>query len=73
MPSSSPKQARLMAAVAHNPAFARKVGIPQSVGEDFNRADEGTGILQGIASGKKPRSRGQLAATAAKYHGSGMR
>jgi hypothetical protein len=29
-----------MAAVAHNPAFAKKVGIPQSVGEEFNAADE---------------------------------
>ena len=30
-----------MAAVAHNPAFAKKVGIPQSVGKDFNSADKG--------------------------------
>jgi len=30
-----------MAAIAHNPAFAKKVGIPQSVGEDFNAADKG--------------------------------
>ena len=30
-----------MAAVAHNPAFAKKVGIPQSVGEEFNKADKG--------------------------------
>ena len=29
-----------MAAVAHNPAFAKKVGIPQSVGKDFNEADK---------------------------------
>jgi hypothetical protein len=28
-----------MAAVAHNPAFAKKVGIPQSVGMEFNKAD----------------------------------
>ena len=40
MPSKSPAQARLMAAVAHNPQFAKKVGIPQSVGEEFNAADE---------------------------------
>ena len=46
MPSRSAKQARLMAAVAHNPAFAKKVGIPQSVGKEFNRADAGTGILK---------------------------
>jgi hypothetical protein len=41
MPSVSKKQHNLMAAVAHNPAFAKKVGIPQSVGMDFNKADKG--------------------------------
>ena len=30
-----------MAAIAHNPAFAKKVGVPQSVGKDFNNADKG--------------------------------
>ena len=30
-----------MAAIAHNPAFAKKVGIPQSVGKEFNNADKG--------------------------------
>ena len=30
-----------MAAVAHNPAFAKRVGIPQSVGRDFSEADKG--------------------------------
>ena len=30
-----------MAAVAHNPAFAKKVGIPVSVGKDFTAADKG--------------------------------
>ena len=39
MPSKSPKQKRLMAAAAHNPAFARKVGVPVSVAKEFNRAD----------------------------------
>lgn len=46
MPSKSAKQARLMAAVAHNPDFAKKVGISQKVGKDFNQADKGTGILK---------------------------
>lgn len=41
MPSSTPKQARTMAAAAHNPDFARKVGIPQGVAKDFNLADKG--------------------------------
>jgi hypothetical protein len=41
MPSTSKKQHNFMAAIAHNPAFAKKVGIPQSVGKDFNNADKG--------------------------------
>ena len=40
MPSKSPAQHRLMEAVAHNPAFAKKVGISQKVGKDFSKADE---------------------------------
>ncbi len=40
MPSASSKQHRFMSAVAHNPTFAKKVGIPQSVGEDFSAADK---------------------------------
>jgi hypothetical protein len=40
MPSKSAKQARFMAAAAHNPAFAKKAGISQSVAEEFNAADE---------------------------------
>ena len=47
MPSSSAKQAHLMAAVAHNPAFAKKVGIPQSVGKEFNQADKGRKFARG--------------------------
>lgn len=41
MPSKSAAQARTMAAAAHNPAFAKKVGIPQSVAKEFNKADAG--------------------------------
>jgi hypothetical protein len=40
MPSVSKKQARTMAAAAHNPAFAKKMGIPQSVAKEFNQADK---------------------------------
>lgn len=39
MPSKTKKQARTMAAAAHDPEFAKKVGIPQGVAKDFNRAD----------------------------------
>lgn len=40
MPSTSPAQHRLMEAVKHEPKFAKRVGIPQSVGRDFANADE---------------------------------
>jgi len=40
MPSKSKKQHDLMVAVANNPKFAKKVGIPQSVGKDYEKADE---------------------------------
>ena len=46
MPSSTPKMARTMAAAAHNPAFAKKVGIPVGVAKEFNAADAKTGILR---------------------------
>ena len=39
MPSKSLAQHRLMEAVAHNPKFAKKVGIPQKVGKEFAAAD----------------------------------
>ena len=41
MPSVSKKQHNFMAMVAHNPAMAKKVGIKQSVGEEFLKADKG--------------------------------
>lgn len=40
MPSSSKKQHNFMEAVAHSPAFAKKAGVPQSVGKDFSAADK---------------------------------
>lgn len=41
MPSKTAKQKRTMAAAAHNPSFAKKMGIPQKVAKEFNRADAG--------------------------------
>lgn len=46
MPSKTPKQARLMAAAAHDPKFAKRVGVPMKVAKEFNKADAGTGILR---------------------------
>ncbi len=47
MPSASRKQHNFMAAIAHNPAFAKKVGVAQSVGKDFNEADKGRKFKEG--------------------------
>ena len=47
MPSTSGKQHRFMEAVAHNPAFAKKVGVPQSVGQEFSKADKGRKFSKG--------------------------
>jgi hypothetical protein len=41
MPAKSKKQQRFMAAVANNPEFAKKVGVPQDVGEEFMKMKKG--------------------------------
>jgi hypothetical protein len=53
MPSTSKKQARFMAAAAHDPKFAKRAGISQKVAREFNKSDAGTGILKG----KRPKKR----------------
>jgi hypothetical protein len=45
----------MMAAVAHDKGFAKKVGVPQSVGREFNQADAKTGILR-----KKKKASGDV-------------
>ena len=47
MPSTSKKQHDFMNAVAHSPSFAKKVGVPQSVGKDFSNADKGRKFNEG--------------------------
>ena len=47
MPSKSKAQHNFMAAVANNPAFAKKAGVPQSVGKEFNQADKGRKFAKG--------------------------
>ena len=47
MPSTSAKQHRFMEAIAHSPSFAKKVGVPQSVGQDFAKADKGRKFSKG--------------------------
>jgi hypothetical protein len=55
MPSTSKKQHNFMAAVANNPKFAKKVGVPKSVGEEFTKADKGRKFERGgeMAESKK--------------------
>jgi hypothetical protein len=47
MPSTSKKQHNFMAAVAKNPGFAKKVGVPKSVGQEFLTADKGKKFKEG--------------------------
>lgn len=47
MPSTSKKQHNFMAAVAHSPSFAKKAGVPVSVGKEFVTADKGKKFSKG--------------------------
>ena len=47
MPSVSKKQHNFMAAIAKNPSFAKKAGVPRSVGEEFLTADKGKTFKEG--------------------------
>ena len=51
MPSKSKKQQNFMAAVANNPKFAKKAGVPQSVGKDYVEADKMKGMKKYQAGG----------------------
>jgi len=53
MPSKTKKQAKFMAAAAHDKAFAKKAGISQGVAKEFNQADKGTSRLKGARKGRK--------------------
>lgn len=53
MPSTSKKQHNLMALVANNPAAAKRLKIPQSVGSEFMSADKGKKFKEGGTAMKK--------------------
>ena len=79
MPTTSKKQHNFMAAVANNPSFAKKVGVPQSVGKDFTTADKGRKFSKGgdtMASKMNPGFMAMMAkkkgAPAKKMAGGGM-
>jgi len=55
MPSTSKRQHNLMAMVANDPKAAKRVGIPQKVGQEFMKADKGRKFGTGA-----PRNRPDL-------------
>ena len=59
MPSKSKKQQNFMAAVANNPKFAKKAGVPQSVGKDYVEADKMKGMKKYQAGVMKGHGREQ--------------
>ena len=79
MPSTSKKQHNFMAAIANSPSFAKKAGVPQSVGKDFTTADKGRKFSKGgdtMASKMNPGFMAMMAkkkgAPAKKMAGGGM-
>ena len=52
MPAKTKKQERFMQAVANNPAFAKKVGVPQSVGKEFTMKKMSMGGMGASKMGK---------------------
>jgi hypothetical protein len=74
MPSKSKAQHNLMAMVAHDPKAAKRVGIPQSVGRDYVKADKGRkfgGAGMKYARGGGIESRGKTKGTMVKMAGGG--
>jgi hypothetical protein len=74
MPSSSKKQHNFMAAIANSPSFAKKVGISQSVGSDFVKADKGKTFSKGgntMASKMNPGFVAMMAKKKATFEKSG--
>ena len=57
MPSHSKKQHNFMEAIAHSPSFAKKAGVPQSVGKDYAAADKGKTFGKG---GEMKESKGMV-------------
>ena len=63
MPSKSKAQHNFMAAVANNPAFAKKAGVPQSVGKEFTTADKGRKFSKGGDMKAEMMKKGGMAAS----------
>ena len=71
MPSKTKKQAKFMAAVANNPKFAKKAGVPQSVGKDFAKADKGKTFKEGGMPSYFESTKGKPGKAVKKYNKGG--
>ena len=60
MPAVSAKQEKFMQAVAHNPKFAKKVGVPQSVGKEFTMKKMMMGGMAKMTKSEKPSGMGKV-------------
>lgn len=65
MPSKSEKQAKFMRAVANNPKFAKKAGVSQKVGKEFEKMDK---KMKKYAKGGSVSSRADGCAKKGKTH-----
>jgi hypothetical protein len=58
MPSHSSKQHRFMEMIAHSPEAAKRLGVPQSVGQNFVQADKGKKFAKALRKhGEKSQSK----------------
>ena len=73
MPSTSRKQHNFMEAIAHSPSFAKKAGVPQSVGKDFSNADKNRKFSKGGDTMASKMNPGFMAMMAKKKDGAGMK
>jgi hypothetical protein len=68
MPSVSAKQEKFMRAVAHSPKFAKKVGVPQSVGKEFEMKDKEGKMMKKEGRGMAKADMQKVAGKAVKGH-----
>ena len=57
MPAKSEKQEKFMRAVAHSPSFAKKVGVPMSVGREFTKKESSMPIVPKMETESESRSK----------------
>jgi hypothetical protein len=56
MPATSAKQKKFMDAAAHNPAFAKEVGIPVGVAQEFSSKRKGASSRPDLQKLNKPKT-----------------